>query len=309
MKIWGKLLSSLLVFVSPLVCNATLTINPDAVKRATVFIFAADPNGNVDQNNPSGTGFLVSIPMIGSGRSYIVLMTARHIVDPAWTRCGQASPAVIYVRVNHKIYDPEKDATGVSYVKVVLRNTIGNLDYVVPKDDQVDAAAIPLKAADFSDPSMDLATIPLESFATDEELNQITTGDPIVSAGLVPGTQGINRNFPVFKFGFISENHAETFSTSCGPSMPSRLEKVWFISINLFPGASGSAIFYAPPGSGGVRFGAPVMRPVLIGIQSSSIIGADVSGMTSIGLAYPMLNDLHLQNADFRRGLKASPPQ
>jgi hypothetical protein len=300
-----------LIFLAAAVSHASLTINPDAVKRATVFIFPADANGKVDPTKPEGTAFLVSIPIVGSNRSYIVLVTARHIPDPSWAGCNEPNPSTVFVRLNRKSYDPAKDATGVAYVRINLREPNGGLGYVVPSDDQIDAAAIPLKIADFSDPSYELTTIPLDVFATDDELSRLTTGDAIVSAGLVPGAQGTNRNYPVFKFGFISDNRPEPFVTGCGQGLPGRSEKVWFISMNMFPGASGSAIFYAPPGSGGVQFGAPVMRPILIGIQSSSILNADVAGMTSIGLAFPMFERLHLPNADLHRGPRPleTPPQ
>jgi hypothetical protein len=211
----------------------------------------------------------------------------------------------VYVRLNLKVYDPARDSTGVAYVKITLREPNGSLDYAVPGDDQVDSAVIPLKASDFSDTLYDLAPVSLEAFATDDELGKLGTGDDILSAGLVPGAQGAKRNYPVFKFGKISDTRPEPFVTACGPGMPARPEKVWFISMNMFPGASGSAIFYAPPGSAGLQFGAPVMRPVLIGIQSSSLFDADVAAMTSIGLAFQMIESLHLPNADLRRGPKA----
>jgi hypothetical protein len=288
--------------------RASLTINPEAVKRATVFVYAADAAGNVDSTRPAGTAFVVRIPIVGRQESYIVVMTARHIFDPAWVGCGEASPASVFIRLNLKEYDPNKSTSGVAYIKLILRNPDGTPRFVVPKDDQVDAAAAPLPIASFTAPTYDLATVDLETFATDEELKLLATGDPIVSAGLVPGAQGTNRNYPVFKFGFISDDRPEPFVTGCGQGAPGRLEKVWFISMNMFPGASGSAIFYAPPGSGPVRFGAPIMRPILIGIQSSSILGADVAGMTSIGLAYPMLEELHLPNANLQRGIPAQEP-
>ncbi len=300
-----KVLCAIWVLFLSAISQASLTINPDFVKRATVFIFSANDAGNVDPTKPEGTAFLVSIPIVGSDRSYIVLLTARHILNPSWTGCTEQNPSAIYVRLNRKNYDPAKETSGVAYVKLTLREPNGSLAFVVPNDDQIDAAAVPLNSTDFSDPSFDLVTVPLESFATDEELSKLTTGDAIVSAGLVPGAQGTNRNYPVFKFGFISDNRPEPFVTACGQNAPGRSEKVWFISMNMFPGASGSAIFYAPPGSGGLQFGASVMRPVLIGIQSSSILNADVAGMTSIGLAFPMLESLHLPNADLHRGPKS----
>jgi hypothetical protein len=171
-----------------------------------------------------------------------------------------------------------------------------------PSDPQVDAAVVRVAASAFSNNKFDVNFLPLSIFATDDEMSKLSIGDSILSAGLVPGAEGQRRNYPIVKFGAISGLTDDPFYTSCGQPPANIPEKVWFISINLFFGASGSAIFYVPPGTGGLRFGAAINRPALIGIQSSSIILADVAGMTPVGLIFPIIESLHLHEADLKRG-------
>jgi hypothetical protein len=76
--------------------SATINIDTNAVQKSVVFLYAADAQGNVDRNKPSGTGFLVSVPLKSDHtRSYVVLVTARHMVDPSWAKCPASNPTVI----------------------------------------------------------------------------------------------------------------------------------------------------------------------------------------------------------------------
>lgn len=62
---------------------AGININVDAVRKSVVFLYGADTNGKVDQARPLGTGFLVDVPLLSHPeKSYLLLVTARHIVDP-----------------------------------------------------------------------------------------------------------------------------------------------------------------------------------------------------------------------------------
>jgi hypothetical protein len=51
----------------------------------------------------------------------------------------------------------------------------------------------------------------------------------------------------MFKFGEIAIVTNEPFFTGCLAGRAPVAEKVWFLSINLPLGSSGSAIFYSPP--------------------------------------------------------------
>jgi hypothetical protein len=199
-----------LVFVcsTSLLCRAGLSVNTDAVKRGVVFIFPAKADGEPDQDHPLGTGFLVMAPARGSGTNsgtnlgFLFLVTARHIFNPDWTFCGP-DPTSIFVRLNRAAYDADKDDTGVEYIPVTLRAKNSPV-YRVSDDDTADAAVILLRSEDFAQSKYDFSPTALAEFATPEEMKQLGPGDAILSAGLLPGVFATKRNYPIFKFGYIS---------------------------------------------------------------------------------------------------------
>jgi hypothetical protein len=94
-------------------------INVDFLRRNVVFIqvpcneLSSPPAGCVpaDKLMPWGTGFLVDVPHKGGG-DYLILVTARHMVDPAWTGCESNGPKHLHAFFNKAKYDSEKDKDG-----------------------------------------------------------------------------------------------------------------------------------------------------------------------------------------------------
>jgi hypothetical protein len=287
-------IACLLAFSS---AQASININVEAVEKTVVFLYAADPTGAaVDSNKPIGTAFFVEIPLKSEPhRSYRVLVTARHMLDPVWAKCPTANPTVVYARLNKKGYKPGSGEVG---VRIDLIRE-GHPLWRHHSDESVDAAVIPLLAPkDYDD--FDTASVPMEYFPTDEEIARESIGDPAMSAGLLPSLTGKSRNYPIFKFGQISNIPSEVVETHCikdGPSFP---VKVWLIAANLVPGNSGSPLFHVPLGGGGVSLGGT--RPMLLGVQSISFIGADIAGMTPIKYVYDILQDIGFPDANFHRG-------
>src|ERR1039458_1614001 len=118
---------------SPLL--ASININVDAVQKSILLLYAADPNGAVDKTRPIGTGFLVFIPLKSDPKhGYRVLVTARHMLDPTWAKCGIENPSVIYARVNKK-----SEKFGVEFVRIQLVDQ-GKPTWVHHADNEVDAA-------------------------------------------------------------------------------------------------------------------------------------------------------------------------
>lgn len=305
-------MKKLLLFVS-LFClefeaYAELPINTAIIKKATVFIYSAGASGDVDATKPDGTGVLANVPRLDHAGNYLLLLTARHVVSPSWLGCPTTDPHRIYLRLNLLNYDPNKNDKGVDFIPLDLIDPSGKQLYATSADAQVDGVVVGVPASSFSNKQFDVAFLPISDVATDDEMSKLNIGDSILSAGLVPGAQGQRRNYPIFKFGSISALVDEPFYTGCfGSPAATTPEKVWFLSINLFFGASGSPIFYIPPGTAGVRFGAALSRPMLVGIQSSSMIQADVACMTPIGLIFPIIESLQLPDADLKRGAPTKP--
>jgi hypothetical protein len=278
---------------SPL--RASININVKVVEKTVVFLYSADATGAVDKNKPLGTGFLVGIPLQSDpSRSHVVLVTARHMVDPVWAHCiGQQNPTVIYARVNKKADPAQPSSDGVKFVQIPL-TAEGMPTWVHHTDDEADAAIAPFPIID----DIDVAEIPVALFPTPEETAALSIGDPVMSAGLLPGLAGNARNYPIFKFGYISNVPSESIKTHCVAQAEFDV-KVWLIAANLVPGNSGSPIFHVPLGGSGVVIGGT--RPMLLGVQSISFLGADVAGMTPIEFVYEILQQ-QFPDGNLRRG-------
>jgi hypothetical protein len=285
--------------------NAAININTDTVQKSVVFLYSSDPTGAVDKSKPVGTGFIVQVPLISDpSRSYTFLVTARHIVDPEWAKCPVSDPSIIFGRVNYKNYDPSGGSTAVTYIPITLIGQDGRT-WFHNKMDDIDGAVVPITIPDLDEPSLDMSAISVSEFPTDEETKSANVGDSIVSAGLLPAVAGLSRNYPIFKFGQISNIPNEDVATGCAPQTPPFLVKVWLVAINLVSGNSGSPIFDIPFGAGGISFGRT--RPILLGVQSTSFSGADIAGMTPARFIFEIFEDMNMPDANLRRGPPPAP--
>jgi hypothetical protein len=238
-------------------------------------------------------------------QAYKLLVTARHLVDPKWAGCGIANASQqipkIFMRLNKKDYDPAKDAKGT--VDVLLDDgVVAAKTWFISEDQAVDAAVLLLNGKALA--PYDVGAVNIWDFPTEEEMKLFSPGDAIVSAGLLPGASGRNRNYPIFKFGNISSIPDELADapTCPGGGSPSHMLRLWFVAASLVPGNSGSPIYYVPPGFGGLSVGGANPRPVLLGIQSMSFLPWDVAGMTPIPNAYKIIKDMKLQDANLSLG-------
>lgn len=290
----------LFTVVLSLPIQATQNINTQFLKKTIVYLYRGDTAGHPDPGLPLGTGFLVRIPLITDPtHAYVVLITARHMVDPAWNHCPDSQPQVIYVRYNKKTYDPAKDESGIDYFPFPL-SANGVPTWSHPIEEDADVAVVVLNAKVLQE-NADAEAIPISDFATDDEAKLRTTTDTVLSVGLLPTYPGVKRNYPAWKFGYISDKPEESVRVPCVKDGATTLMRLWFLSINLVPGNSGSPIFYAPEGSNGVSFGGG--RVTLVGLQSASFLGADISGITPVQYIFEAIQNLKLQDADLYRGL------
>jgi hypothetical protein len=160
----------------------------DTIKRAVVFIHAAGPSGAVEENKALGTGFLVEVPLKSRPEvGYALLVTARHILDPAWANCTSINPSRVYLRLNKKVYRPDSDPTGIGYQPV---DTIVNGIRVRHKheDNHIDGAVLRRTRQWMS--NYDTLGIRIRDFPTDDEVSGLAEGFEVVSAGLLPGRSG-----------------------------------------------------------------------------------------------------------------------
>jgi hypothetical protein len=225
------------------------------------------------------------------------------MVDPSWSGCPSASQGIV-ARFNKKVLDPNEAASGT--VDYDLPNgppstsndppTANN--WIVSRDDSVDIAFTLLDPAKVESLGADIGAIRIADFPRPDELSRMNTGSQVMSAGLVPGASGKQRNYPVFKFGYISSRPEEKVSWKACPVGSELHGTQWMIAASLVYGNSGSPILFVPVGFGGVSFGG-TGRAVLIGVQSNAIVGWDIAGMAPIQFLIDSLKSINLPDADF----------
>lgn len=249
---------------------ATSNIDVRRVQKSVVFLYAANTAGEVDKTKPLGTGFIVELPTKNSaGESRRVIVTARHIVDPEWAKCGSTNPDKIFARSNRNI----AHGGGVDFFSVPLNRK--NQLWLHSDNNDVDAAVVPMDHIDTSE--FDLASIKTSEFPTDAEARKFDIGDQIVSAGLLPDLPGTTKNYPIFKFGRISSIPDEPIETQCNIRSPKVSLHLWLVAVNLVSGNSGAPIFFMPS-----SIDPAGSHAVLLGVQSISFFGAGIAGMTPI---------------------------
>jgi len=281
---------------------SSLPVNTLVVEKSIVFLWYERPGGLIE----GGTGFMLQIPLLNDpARSAKFIITARHIVDPQWAGCSWPDAAVLHARVNTKNYESGGAAPGVWETTF---NLVRNETWFAPEDDKVDIAVIPFQTQKQLDDmeKNDVLSVAFADFATLEEIKKfsIGTGDGILSAGLVPALFVAQRNYPAFKFGRISNVLNEPLTTTCGGNSSPKERWAWVLSANFVGGNSGSPIFLLP-----LEFtlGPPLHyngpRPMILGILSSTIEGADLAEMAPIEYVVPVLQR-RCPDCNFFRGEK-----
>ena len=90
---------------------------------------------------------------------------------------------------------------------------------------------------------------------------------------------------------------------ACRADRPARYLQVWWLATTLVPGTSGSAIFFDPliPPVADVSAGEP--RVMIIGLQSLSMGGADLAGMTPAKFIIDVISHAVGVDADLNLGI------
>jgi hypothetical protein len=275
--------------------GSSMPFNVGIVKKSIVFLYY--PKG---KDFEVGTGFLVDIPSKEDPkRSFVAIVTARHIVDPKWEGCSWANPQEIYARVNAKNFKAGQEQDGTDVVPLGLVNAGKNVWYASPND-RVDVAVIPVSSTHVEELMRnDVRFISVADFATKGETEnyKVGIGDQIVTAGLVPALLDTQRNYPAFKFGRISNIPEEPINMKCtqaeaGKALP---RDVWLLAGNFVGGNSGSPVYLLPPVPSALH------RVMLIGIIAGAIPDVDLGTMVPSEYVFDVLQ-AHYPTANLYRG-------
>jgi hypothetical protein len=176
------------------------------------------------------------------------------------------------------------------------------------EDDNVDVAVIDAPAAILTG-AYDVGFLNVRNFGTREEIAKLGIGSQVASPGMVPDFMDEKRNYPMWKFGKIAAIPEELGArVQCAPNVPrigGRRLRAWWIATNFVAGNSGSPIYFDPlfPPGGDISSGEP--RAMLIGLQSTSVTDADLTGMTPATFILDAISRAVPKDADLTLGLPA----
>jgi hypothetical protein len=189
---------------------------PDEMRKCVVFVGYRNREG---VHCFAGTAFFVSRELIGLQKSFMYVVTAKHVID----------------KIRDKNCDKVCLRTNFSDGKARWVDTdIGHWIYHPDESQVVDIAAYPAALA----PSMDHLTIPLSNFVTDEILKKhVGIGSEIFMAGLFANHHGQQRNIPIVRVGNIIAMPEEQVETSLG------FMDAYLIEARSLGGISGSPVF------------------------------------------------------------------
>ncbi|MGA8037795.1 MAG: hypothetical protein WA823_14450 [Candidatus Acidiferrales bacterium] len=247
-----------------------------------------------------GTGFLVEIPSKADPkRTSVVMVTARHIVDPKWAGCSWANPSALHALVNVKNYKYGVTKNSVDELQLDLGEA-GKRTWYASPNQRIDAAVLPLTDRQVAQLLQnDVRFLPVSDFATGAETANynVGIGDQIVTAGLVPALLDTQRNYPAFKFGRISNIPEEPINMVCTKGDKSEPRDVWLLAGNYVGGNSGSPVFLLPTPPA-------AHRVMLIGIIAGAIPEVDLGQMVPSESVFAIIA-AHYPNANLYRGRTA----
>jgi hypothetical protein len=305
MEVFKSVLFLLFFGSGALVSAQMIPVDTEALRQNIVFLY--------DKTSPNpadwkvATGFLVGVHDKHSSNpkaAWVLLVTARHVVDPEWTGCSRQiahNPKQIEMRMNTKAYSPSTNPIGTDYVVVHLQED-GQPLWVHHDSEDVDVAVIPFtdqtippvgnKRWDRIFEEDDAGAMPVDgSFATPDTIKAIDIGSSVVTAGLVPELAQARRNYPTYRYGRISNIFGEPLDVPC--NLPGHFPKeyrVWSVAANYVPGNSGSPVFALPIDlvtARGTKLGGGLTG--LVGLVSVGWPGSDFSGITPVSYIFAVV--------------------
>jgi len=271
---------------------SSLPVDAESLKKSLVFLAYKHDDFEV-----VGTGFLVAIPVMGDpAHSHVAIITSRHFIDPQWAGCSWPNPRALTVRI------------GIWHDSFALEWN-GQRNWLAHIDDKVDVAVIPFDGRLGRIINKDIKTLPVSDFLTKEEIEEfhLGIGSNIISAILIPDLFDMNKNYPAFTFGKVSNVSEETGRLRCetGP-LKDRLS--WIIAGKFAPGNSGSPVFLMPSEfvlGPALQFNG--RRNMILGLVSGNVEGADFAQMVPIEYVFQVIAKYYPDADLYREGDKDKP--
>jgi Trypsin-like peptidase domain len=227
-----------------------------AIRKTVTYITVFCMDGGREFSE-QGTGFFVGYPdkRLGEQGSFGYLVTNRHVALCSDDGGHDYPVEKINVRLNLKA--PNQGEAS----EIVYLNEHGNVRWLLPADDSVDLAVLPLVPPQ---DRYDFLIIPSSLFATREviEKEKIMEGDRVLFTGLFYRLPGDHKMQPIIREGTLAMLPDEKIKTTRG-----KLGNIYLADVHVIKGSSGSPVMV---NLGGMRQGSLTVgdREFLLGVVS-----------------------------------------
>ncbi|WP_263375666.1 serine protease [Granulicella aggregans] len=246
------------------------------ISESVLFLYASAPvPGETAQR--IGTGFILKLPQESTGNARF-LVTARHVVDPEWARCGRPNPQSITVRLTRR-------AGGISYRTLLLeRDQVRQ--FLTSPDPATDLALIPLSHKEVADlDDFKLADTAIDTLPTESELSTLHEAQEIATVGVAPPEFFRLMDFPISESGMITSlDEGAHVPVRCALESPAKSIRIWLINANVEGGLSGAPVYAAF-----ARGPHHVSTPLLVGIQAVVWHDRGEAGITPVAALIEIL--------------------
>jgi hypothetical protein len=178
-----------------------------------------------------GTGFFLAYrdQRLTNGM-FVYLVTNRHVALCINDYGKAMDVESISLRMNRK----QPNGEGISAEGFLNPN--GNVAWILPADDSVDLAVLPLAP---DDTAFDYKTVPFEILAGSDLLKarRVTEGEPVFFAGFFYQFPGTTRMEPIVRRGIIAMMPSDKVP------FVGKAERVFLADMHVFGGNSGSPVF------------------------------------------------------------------
>jgi hypothetical protein len=249
------------------------------IPNSVLFLYASAPLPG-EAARRIATGFILSLPGESLGTSKF-LVTARHVVDPEWARCGSQNPKNITIRLNRR-------AGGVSYRTIALERDHLR-QFVTSADEETDLALIPLGREDLPDlDEFKVADTPLDTLPTEHELSRMHEAQQIATVGVAqPKLAGL-MDLPISESGMIvSAANGALVPVRCAVESPAKSIRMLLIEADVGRGLSGAPVYAAFS-----RGPHHVSTPLLVGIQTVVWPDRGEAGITPVAALLEMVEEM-----------------
>jgi hypothetical protein len=208
------------------------SVIPKDLTQTVVFIYKS---AECTLAEADGTGFFVAVPSPIPNRTWVYLVTAKHVVHTNSNDFQSPLFTTLWVRINKK-------AGGSAIYPLNLTADGDRQNLFFNTEASVDIAVISVSIPDTELPNLEVKVLPEQMLTSDSDLKtlNIGVGTDMFFTGMFTGFLGEKKSYPIVRFGKLAMIPDEKINFA------GQWTEGYLMEAFSFGGNSGSPVFFAP---------------------------------------------------------------